>query len=66
MGYLSSIAGEVNGSKCFRKIFKKYKDYTIVWCYPHIGDVFMAMPFVEEYKKKNNVKILVIGNQKYD
>lgn len=63
---LKIFSEKIKNNFWIRKFFKKYKDYTIVWCYPHIGDAFMAMPFVEEYKKKNNVKILVIGNQKYD
>ena len=49
-----------------RCTFFKYRAYTIIWLYPHIGDLFYGLPCAEEYKRVTNHKTLLIGNVKYE
>lgn len=48
-----------------RHILFKNRKYTIVWMYPHIGDAFYALPYINRYKEIHNVKICLIGHKKY-
>lgn len=47
------------------RAFKRNKGYVLVWIYPHIGDMFIALPYISQYKKNHNVKIALVGNVKY-
>ena len=43
-----------------------HKKYTIVWVYPHIGDLFYGLPCAKEYKRITNNKMLLVGNINYE
>lgn len=50
-----------------KRFFKRNKNDTLIWIYPHIGDMFYGLLYVSRFREEYNVRnIKLIGNKKYE
>lgn len=49
-----------------KNFLNKYRNDTLVWIYPHIGDMFYSLLYISQFKQQKAIKSLrIIGNEKY-